>query len=146
LSNVVEHSLNPREMLEDVNRILAPGGQVWISCPNNESWLRRVFGRSWINWHVPFHISHFSAETLRNLLVEAGFRDVETRQITPALWVAQSCIAWLFARKGRKNGNLRNPFLTLFLMVITRFVLFPALWLGNRIGRGDCLLVVARKA
>jgi SAM-dependent methyltransferase len=146
LSNVVEHSLNPREMLEDVNRILAPGGRVWISCPNNKSWLRRVFGRSWINWHVPFHISHFSAETLRNLLTEAGFRDVETRQITPALWVTQSCIAWLFARKGRKNGQLRNPFLTLFLMVITRFILFPALWLGNRIGRGDCLLVVARKA
>jgi SAM-dependent methyltransferase len=145
LSNVVEHSLNPREMLEDVNRILAHGGRVWISCPNSESWLRRVFGRSWINWHVPFHISHFSAETLRNLLIEAGFRDVEIRQITPALWVAQSCIARFFARKGKKNEQLRNPFLTLFLMVVTRFVLFPMLWLGNRRGHGDCLLVVARK-
>ena len=146
LSNVVEHSLNPRQMLLDVNRILASGGQVWISCPNNESWLRRVFGRSWINWHVPFHISHFSAETLRRLLTDAGFLNAETHQITPALWVTQSCIAWLFAREGRKNGQLRNPFLTLFLMVFARFVLFPALWLGNRSGQGDCLLVVATKA
>jgi len=145
LSNVLEHSLNPRQMLSDINRILASRGQVWISCPNNKSWLQRVFGRSWINWHVPFHISHFSAETLQSLLSETGFLNVETHQITPALWVTQSCIAWLFAKEGKKNGQLRNPFLTLFMMVIARFVLFPALWLGNRSGQGDCLLVVATK-
>lgn len=146
LSNVLEHSLNPRQMLLDVNRILASSGQVWISCPNSRSCLRTVFGRSWINWHVPFHISHFSAVTLRRLLTDAGFQNVEIHQITPALWVTQSCIAWLFAREGRKNGQLRNPFMTLFLMVFARFVLFPALWLGNRRGGGDCLLVVATKA
>ena len=145
LSNVVEHSLNPRQMLSDVNRILTKGGQVWISCPNSRSYFRTVFGRSWINWHVPFHITHFSAETLQELLTDAGFRNVQTRQITPALWVAQSCIAWLFARKGKKNMQLRNPFLTLFLMIFARFALFPLLWLGNQTGHGDCLLVVATK-
>jgi len=70
---------------------------------------------------------------------------VEIRQITPALWVTQSCIARLFAREGRKNGQLRNPILNMALMVFARFVLFPALWLGDRLGRGDCLLVVATK-
>ncbi len=145
LSNVLEHSLDPRQMLLDVRRILASGGEVWISCPNGKSWLRRVFGRSWINWHVPFHISHFSAETLQSLLGEAGFRNAETRQITPALWVAQSFIAWLFAREGKKNRQLRNPFLTLFLMVFARIVFFPVLWFENRRGRGDCLLVVGTK-
>src|ERR1700722_2102907 len=64
LSNVLEHSLDPRRMLTDVNRVLAPGGEVWISLPNSQSWLRKAFGRSWINWHVPFHISHFSTTTL----------------------------------------------------------------------------------
>lgn len=146
LSNVLEHSLDPQQMLRDVRRVLASGGQVWISCPNNQSWLRRIFGRSWINWHVPFHISHFSAETLQRSLTEAGFLNVEFHQITPALWVTQSCIAWLFAREGRKNVQLRNPFLTLCLMVFARFVFFPALWLGNRRGRGDGLVVVATKA
>jgi len=41
LSNVLEHSLNPGQMLLEVKRILARGGQTWISCPNSESWLRR---------------------------------------------------------------------------------------------------------
>jgi SAM-dependent methyltransferase len=146
LSNVLEHAPDPKKVLSNLRANLQPGGQLWISCPNSRSWLRNVFVRSWINWHVPFHISHFSGESLRRLLNDAGFQNVETRQITPALWVTQSCIAWLFAREGRKNRQLRNPILTMALMVFARFLLFPALWLGNRLGRGDCLLVVATKA
>lgn len=30
LSNVLEHSLNPKKMLQHVRRILKPGGRVWI--------------------------------------------------------------------------------------------------------------------
>ena len=146
LSNVLEHAPDPKKVLINLRGNLKPGGQLWISCPNRRSWLRKAFGRSWINWHVPFHISHFSRGTLRRLLTDAGFQNVESRQITPALWVTQSCLAWLFAREGKKNTQLRNPFLALSLMVFARFVLFPALWLGNRCGRGDCLLVVATKA
>jgi SAM-dependent methyltransferase len=146
LSNVLEHAPDPKRVLINARENLKPGGQLWISCPNGRSWLRKLFGHSWINWHVPFHISHFSAEILQRLLTDAGFQNVELRQITPALWVTQSCIAWLFAKEGRKNTRLRNPFLTLGLMVFARFVLFPCLWLGNRLGRGDCLLVVATKA
>jgi hypothetical protein len=146
LSNVLEHSLDPRQMLGDVHRILQSGGSVWISCPNSQSWLRKVFGSSWINWHVPFHIFHFTPKTLRKLLADAGFQRVEIRQITPSLWVAQSFIAWCFARKGIKTRQLRNPFLTVLLMLFAKVFLFPALWLGNRLGRGDCLLAVASKA
>jgi SAM-dependent methyltransferase len=146
LSNVLEHSLDPQQMLRDVHRILKDDGTVWISCPSGQSWLRKLFGRSWINWHVPFHIFHFSSKTLQELLIAAGFTRIEVRQITPSLWVAQSLIAYFFAKKGRKTRELRNPFLTMFLMLFVRFILFPALWLGNLIGRGDCLLAVASKA
>jgi 2-polyprenyl-3-methyl-5-hydroxy-6-metoxy-1,4-benzoquinol methylase len=146
LSNVLEHSLNPRQMLLDIHRILASGGQVWISCPNSLSWLRSVFGRSWINWHVPFHISHFNPETLRRLLADAGYVRVEVEQITPALWVTQSIIARLFSKDGKKTHQLRNPLLIISLLVFARFVFFPALWVGNRFGHGDCLLAVGTKA
>lgn len=145
LSNVMEHSLDPRKMLGEVHRILANGGQIWISCPNNESWLRGVFGKSWINWHVPFHTFHFSAKVLRRLLAEIGYTGVEIQTVTPAPWVAQSVITYLFARKGEKNRRLRNPFLVGLFMLIARFLLFPLLWLGNQRGRGDCLLATAAK-
>lgn len=145
LSHVLEHSLNPREMLTHVARILKPGGQVWISCPNIESWQRDVFGRYWINWHVPFHITFFSAATLKCLLNDSGFEVIKAKYATPSLWVAQSVIASLFAKKGRKNYAQRLPILLGSLILFVRFVFFPFLWLGNLSGRGDCLAIEARK-
>jgi len=146
LANVLEHSLDPLKMLQDVHRILEPRGQVWISCPNSQSWLRKRFGASWLNWHVPFHIVHFSPATLCQLLSDAGFAKIELRQITPALWAAQSLLIRLFARKGKKTRQMRNPFLTLLFMAIARLGLFPVLCLGNWRGQGDCLVAIATKA
>ena len=145
LSNVLEHSLNPKRMLTSVLRLLKKDGQVWISCPNVNSWQRKIFNKYWINWHVPFHIFHFSKETLFNLLKETGFQIVSEKQKSPSLWMAQSVIARLFAKPGHTTKQFRNPLLVGFLMVIIRFLLFPLLWAGNLSGRGDCLVVVAKK-
>jgi 2-polyprenyl-3-methyl-5-hydroxy-6-metoxy-1,4-benzoquinol methylase len=146
LSNVLEHSLDPKVMLRKVHHILKPGGQAWISCPNNRSWLRSVFGKYWINWHVPFHILHFSADGLKKLLTDIGFEIIETRNVTPSLWVAHSIIALFFAKPGKPTKKLRNPLIVILLMLFIRGLLFPVLWTGNRLGRGDCLVVRARKS
>ncbi len=145
LSNVLEHALDPGTMVRDISKILSPEGQLWISCPNNRSWLRDLFGRFWINWHVPFHIVHFSRETLTALVEGNGFEVVRVRNETPALWFTQSLIAWLFARPGRPTGQLRSVFCVLPIITIARFILFPLFFLANRIGRGDCLVLLARK-
>lgn len=145
LSNVLEHSLNPKEMLADIRRILKDDGQVWISCPNNQSWQRWLFRRDWANWHMPFHIVHFSPATLKNILLKSGFTRVEIGQITPALWVAANLIVSAFAWPNRVTKELRNAFLVMLLMLLARGLFFPMLWFGNLLGRGDCLVVVARK-
>lgn len=145
LSNVLEHTLDPKRMLLDAARILESHGQVWISCPNSQSWLRWLFGRSWINWHVPFHISHFSPQNLRQLLAETGFAEIKMRQSTPAAWVASSILVSVFARPERATRQLRNPMLFAAVMLLVRVLLFPVLFLGNRLGSGDCLIATARK-
>jgi 2-polyprenyl-3-methyl-5-hydroxy-6-metoxy-1,4-benzoquinol methylase len=145
LSNVLEHSLNPAWMLVNVARILNPGGEVWISCPNSQSWLRSMFGQFWINWHVPFHISHFSVRTLAGTLRQSGFESIRSRQETPALWVSHSILASLFSKPGHVTKQLRSTMLVAGLMLLIRGLGFPLLWLGNRFGKGDCLLCVAVK-
>lgn len=145
LSNVLEHAVDPRQMLVELRRILASKGEIWISCPNNRSWLRRVFGRYWINWHPPFHISHFSSQTITTLLEQAGFTAIKIGQVTPAAWVASSIIARIFAKEGHATRELRNPILFAPLVLAVRFLLFPILWLKNRSGQGDCLLIIAVK-
>jgi SAM-dependent methyltransferase len=141
LSNVLEHALDPRAMLSAIKRVLVPGGEVWISLPNRDSWLRRLFGRHWINWHVPFHITHFDEKRLASLLKEEGFEVTQTKNVTPALWVALSLVASVFANPKMQ----RKAPLVAMLMLIARFGVFPVLWLGNRLGSGDCLVVKARR-
>ena len=145
LSNVLEHALVPAEMLADVRRILKPGGEVWISCPNADSKLRRMFGRAWINWHVPFHIVHFTEATLARTVIAAGFRPIAQSQITPALWVAHSLLAWAGARPGKETRLLRNPFTIMAVMGLCRGLLFPLLALMNAGHVGDCLILRARR-
>ena len=146
LSNVLEHSLNPKEMLQDVKRILKSGGRVWISCPNNNSWLRSLFGHYWINWHVPFHIYHLSSKTLGQLLQRSGFEINKLKYATPSHWVSQSILAAIFAKPGQQTPQLRSPILVASLMIICRVFLFSFLWLGNLTGHGDCLVVIAKKS
>ncbi|MFM2129204.1 MAG: hypothetical protein RL477_750 [Pseudomonadota bacterium] len=146
LSNVLEHASDPRAMLTDVARLLRRGGEVWITLPNARSVWRGVFGRQWINWHVPYHITHFDIGTLGRLLGQSGFAVATARNETPALWIAQSVIAALFARPGRPCRQMRSIFIVAPLIAAVRLLMFPVLWWFNRRGRGDALVVHARKA
>lgn len=145
LANVLEHATDPRRMLADVRRLLRNDGQVWISCPNNRSWLQTLFGRYWINWHVPFHLWHFGHASITQVLAAAGFQSIRVKDRTPALWVAQSIVARFFARPGKPTRQLRSPLFVAGLVLFIRGLLFPVLWLGNRLRRGDCLVVTARR-
>lgn len=143
LSNVLEHATTPSDMLEAVNRLLTPNGTIWISCPNVESCQRYLFKQFWINWHVPFHIVHFSEKTLRRFLEIAKFEIESVHTESPALWTAHSVIATIFSRQTVPTCLLRNPLLVGGLMLATRFLFFPLFWFANIFGKGDCLIVKA---
>jgi 2-polyprenyl-3-methyl-5-hydroxy-6-metoxy-1,4-benzoquinol methylase len=145
LSNVLEHSLNPKEMLSKVHQILNPDGKIWISCPNSQSILRNLFGYFWINWHVPFHIVQFSSKTVRNLLHETEFSNIKISQKTPAVWAAYSIISRLFSKPGFPTKQLQSTILVAWLTLIIRIFLFPFLYLANQSGVGDCIVVKAQK-
>jgi SAM-dependent methyltransferase len=143
LSNVLEHALHPRGMLGAIHRLLVPGGSLWISLPNAESALRARFGADWINWHVPFHITHFTAARLSALLADCGFTVASVRNVTPALWWAQSIVAKEFPAEPQRQREPRRV-VPLMLRAMTLGAAERAAW--NRSGRGDCLVVEAKRA
>ncbi len=88
MTDVLEHTLDPRAALTMVSRALAPGGLALITFPDirsvearYESTLARVLGRNWL-WRsccIPFHIWEFTPATARRLfkacdLEVAGFQ------------------------------------------------------------------------
>lgn len=143
LSNVLEHALDPRAMLAAIHARLAPGGRLCLSLPNAASALRARFGKDWINWHVPFHITHFSAERLSALLTERGFKVAAVRNVSPALWYAQSRIAADFPDEPRRQRDPKRV-IPLMLWALTGMAAARARW--NRAGEGDCLAIEATRA
>ncbi|MEJ2670837.1 MAG: class I SAM-dependent methyltransferase [Deltaproteobacteria bacterium] len=144
LANVLEHAWDPVQMLAEVRRLLRPAGEVWISCPNAASLWRGVFRRAWVNWHVPYHLWHFSPATLAEVLGRAGFEVASLETYTPALWLAQSLCVSLGSRKGRSNRMMRSAPVAAGLMLLARALVLP--WFGhlNRRQAADCLIVTAR--
>jgi SAM-dependent methyltransferase len=144
LSNVLEHAFDPVVMLAQVARLLRPRGEVWLSCPNADSIWRRTFGRAWINWHVPYHLWHFSARTLEDILTRAGFRLTERQTFTPSLWLALSWCALRGSRAGQVNRLRRSAPVVAGLMLAARLLILPFFSRANRRLRGDCLTATAR--
>lgn len=72
LWHVLEHVRAPRAMLQEVGRILKPGGTLLVAVPNFDSWEARWSGRHWFHLDVPRHLTHFTPRTLSALLSEAG--------------------------------------------------------------------------
>ncbi len=144
LANVLEHAWDPVMMLGEVRRLVRPAGEVWISCPNAASLWRRVFGRAWVNWHVPFHLWHFSPATLEAVLARAGYEVAALDTLSPAVWMAQSLCVSLAAREGRSNRVMRSAPVAAGLTLLARAMVLPWFRHLNRDRTGDCLIVRAR--
>ena len=73
--HVLEHLPQPRAVLERTQKLLRPGGWLFISLPNFDSLQARLFQRHWYAFDdVPRHLYHFSPRPLALLLKENGLK------------------------------------------------------------------------
>ena len=74
---VIEHIWDAEAYLQEIARILVPGGQVVISTPNRDVFSPGLSrGQKPLN---PFHVEEFDAEQLMVHLSDSGFADVRIR-------------------------------------------------------------------
>ena len=76
-SEVIEHMTSPAELVAEMKRVLAPGGQLVLSTPNSAFWLYRMLGL--IGYTVaelqhPKHFQYFSRRSLLKLLEGVGLK------------------------------------------------------------------------
>jgi SAM-dependent methyltransferase len=86
LNQVIEHIPDPGRLLMKLRDSVRREGVVVLSFPNVGSLYRRLFGRRWINWHVPYHIYHFSRESFTRLCERGGWTVMKYKTVTPNLW------------------------------------------------------------
>jgi SAM-dependent methyltransferase len=158
MNQVIEHIPEPDKALRLVASRLSPGGRVVLVFPNRRSLWCRLSGLRWINWHIPYHLHHFDADTFQRLARRSGLMVIRTRTITPNLWTllqlrasrtqvlqGQLSPVWQVKAGGAVGGASQRASARQLLRrsLITGVVASFAL--VNRcvdlVGQGDCLMV-----
>ncbi len=75
-AELLEHLFDPRPLLQEVARILRPGGLFWTTTPHARGLSGRLLGLNWRCVWPPEHLQLFSLSGLRKLLRDAGFRQL----------------------------------------------------------------------
>lgn len=84
LGAVLEHVFNPVEVLSEINRVLRPGGILWLDVPNEAgafyrmgNLYQRLRGRDWVvnlsPTFPPYHVFGFTPRAVRSLATLTGF-------------------------------------------------------------------------
>jgi SAM-dependent methyltransferase len=160
--HVLEHMSDPRGTLDELHRVLKPGGRLVVAVPNFESAQARWTGAAWFHLDLPRHLYHFPVSALRAMLSKVGFEVISEHHFSlrqnPFGWV-QSILNrvrslprnGLYALLHRRSANEPLPYDTR-----TRFWLWLLLLVGTPLGllatiaetiarSGATVHVVARK-
>jgi 2-polyprenyl-3-methyl-5-hydroxy-6-metoxy-1,4-benzoquinol methylase len=163
LNQVIEHIPEPGLALQVIADRLAPGGRIILVFPNRSSFYSRIFGMRWINWHIPYHLHHFTLSGFRSMAERYGLQMVRHRTITPNLWTflqlraalkkpmqGQPSPVWAVAAAasgGTSVGGNELQRKTLKMAILP--VLLGLFGVVNRcvdlLGQGDCLMVELRR-
>lgn len=79
LWDVLEHTPDPRAVLEKAHQLLAPGGVLAMSYPDYGSLAARLMGRRWV-FLLTVHLYYFDARTMEQMLRRTGFLPLRFRR------------------------------------------------------------------
>jgi len=138
-SYTLEQIEDPVNALRLAKKYLAPGGKIVILCPNLKTISRFLFRKNWFKWHLPYHKYFFTPRTMKKVLNEVGFKDIQ--MATDWRLDAEMESARIFWNRFR--GNTVIPFpekYSKLVMMGMAMILSPFKFLGL----GNLLHVVAR--
>jgi len=136
LDNSLEHVPDPKGLLRETHRILAPGGALFIYVPNGRSLSMLLLGRYSISSWIPFHLQLFDKASLERLLRDCGFEKVRIRGYTPLPWWPLTILQMIRKERSYRDGS--NP----GWLVAT---LAPLGWAGRWLGAPEEWVAIAKK-
>ncbi len=168
-SQVFEHIPDPWSFLTSAYEQIEDKGTLFLSFPNIDSINRKLFGRKWINWHIPYHQNFFSEKSIKYLAEQTGFVIFRSYTVTPCVWYRMQ-IRTLFTRikEGQvnpiwqplksivasDNGDIPHPKnITFVIKIIIRKIIWftvdiigtPFYRMVDLLGQGDAIVYQLKK-
>jgi SAM-dependent methyltransferase len=75
ISDVIEHVRSPRDFLQEIHRVLKPGGTLFVATPSIDSWSARIMQQKWMEFKAE-HLTYFDRQNLQTLLFASDFREI----------------------------------------------------------------------
>ena len=75
LWDIIEHLRKPFLALQEVQRMLRPGGFCFVSTDDVSNWLVKLLGTKWWGFAPPLHLCHFSKRGMQIAFQRAGSFD-----------------------------------------------------------------------
>lgn len=83
--HVIEHVPDPLGTLQEIFRVLKPGGHLVMETPRYDTMMFRLLGKRERSLACPGHIYFFTTETLKHAYERAGFRTVRRNYVGRSL-------------------------------------------------------------
>jgi SAM-dependent methyltransferase len=78
LMDVIEHVPYPMDLMNEIHRVLRPGGVLFVVTPNFSSFFVRLYGRTAYGVWPEQHVVYFQPPTIERLLRDVGFARIIT--------------------------------------------------------------------
>ena len=149
LDQVAEHALDPLALFKGITRVLKRNGTAILTTPNPKGFGAWLYGRRWLNWHVPYHLQFYSHRSLALAAERAGLVVEHSSTRTASDWqYFQWQHARLFAPQGVRSNFWSGQ--TVSVPFLTRLALRLKLhcWISrilDALGLGDNRVIVLRK-
>ena len=75
----LEHTFDPRRYIRRASEWLRRDGILIVDVPNYRGTDAMKTWNTWQGWDVPFHLYHFTPETLKRILIKFGFRPIKSK-------------------------------------------------------------------
>ena len=136
--DTIEHLFEPLAVLQAVAQALTPDGVLAVSTPNFDAASRFLLGAPWAVLSPLEHVYYFTEDSLRRILLAAGFRDV-TFVRRHAMWGPMETMNFTTrTRRARGARRSRRSWSRAGGMPLARAL--------QTIGRQDALLCFARRS
>jgi 2-polyprenyl-3-methyl-5-hydroxy-6-metoxy-1,4-benzoquinol methylase len=140
---VLEHLYTPVEDLQEIYRILKPGGLVIYCTPNIEAPLARLFRSCWASFDSPRHLGLFSQTLMKRTLNKIGFNLVGMHFVSSEFLDFFLSLAYCFA--SQDHNRAASVCRWIVQSTLLRMILAPIFYVPAFLGLSSSPVYIAQK-